>query len=149
MGKTVYEVEEFLKKPLELEKKVRDLEDHIASLKFIVEDTTTHLSPTAGRNPSKTSDSFEKVMLEIVTQEARLKEMKQAQMVARQGVESLISRIDKAKEREALRLRYVRGLKWDSVAYMLELDGHYIYNLRAKAMKSAEKIWEQQKVTYG
>ena len=64
MGKTVYEVEEFLKKPLELEKKVRDLEDHIASLKFIVEDTTTHLSPTAGRNPSKTSDSFEKVMLE-------------------------------------------------------------------------------------
>ena len=88
-------------------------------------------------------------MLEIVTQEERLKEMKQAQMVARQGVESLISRIDKAKEREALRLRYVRGLKWDSVAYMLELDGHYIYNLRAKAMKSAEKIWEQQKVTYG
>ena len=149
MGKTVYEVEEFLKKPLELEKKVRDLEDHIASLKFIVEDTTTHLSPTAGRNPSKTSDSFEKVMLEIVTQEERLKEMKQAQMVARQGVESLISRIDKAKEREALRLRYVRGLKWDFVAYMLELDGHYIYNLRAKAMKSAEKIWEQQKVTYG
>ena len=42
MGKTVYEVEEFLKKPLELKREIRAEEDHIASLRSIVDDRTTH-----------------------------------------------------------------------------------------------------------
>ena len=100
MGKTVYEVEEFLKKPLELKREIRAEEDHIASLRSIVDDRTTHLSHTAGRNPSKNNDAFENVMLEIVEAEKDLEEKRQKLTYSRRLVEALINQMPGEKERQ-------------------------------------------------
>ena len=53
MEKRAYGVEEFLSRPKQLEEEIRGDIDHIASLRSIVERTTTQMSFTAGRNPSK------------------------------------------------------------------------------------------------
>ena len=45
-------VEEYLGQYLKIEDEIQSEKEYIASLKAIVENTTTHLSFTAGRNPS-------------------------------------------------------------------------------------------------
>ena len=57
-------IEEFLSRPLELEKEIRNDIDHISSLRSIVENTTTKLSLTGGRNPSRKEKAFEAVMMQ-------------------------------------------------------------------------------------
>ena len=59
MEKKVYGIEEFLSRPKTLEEEIRRDIDHIASLRSIVEKTTTQMSFTAGRNPSKNEKAFE------------------------------------------------------------------------------------------
>ena len=47
------EIQEFLGRYLDAAEKIRSEKDYVASLRSIVENTTTHLSLTAGRNPSR------------------------------------------------------------------------------------------------
>ena len=143
MGKTVYEVEEFLKKPLELKKEIRAEEDHIASLRSIVDDRTTHLSHTAGRNPSKNNDAFEKVMAEIVEAEKDLEEKRQKLTYSRRSVEALISQMPGEKERQILRYKYLKGLQMGNIRYIMELPKSTAYDLLAAAMRQASKIFRK------
>ena len=62
-------VEEYLGQYLKIEDEIQSEKEYIASLKAIVENTTTHLSFTAGRNPSKDNGKFENTMLDIVEAE--------------------------------------------------------------------------------
>ena len=68
-------VEEYLGQYLKIEDEIQSEKEYIASLKAIVENTTTHLSFTAGRNPSKDNGKFENTMLDIV--EAEMAESRQ------------------------------------------------------------------------
>ena len=80
MEKRAYGVEEFLSRPKRLEEEIRGDIDHIASLRSIVERTTTQMSFTAGRNPSKDKKMFETVMIQIAEEETAL-EKKQKRLV--------------------------------------------------------------------
>ena len=66
------EIQEFLGRYLDAAEKIRSEKDYVASLRSIVENTTTHLSFTAGRNPSKTTDKLENTMIDIVEEERKL-----------------------------------------------------------------------------
>ena len=141
MEKTVFEVEEFLKRPLALKQEIRAEEDHIASLRSIVDDRTTHLSHTAGRNPSKNNDAFENVMLEIVEAEKDLEEKRQKLTYSRRLVEALINQMPGEKERQILRYKYLKGLQMGNIRYIMELPKSTAYDLQVAAMKQASKIY--------
>ena len=143
MEKKVYGIEEFLSRPKTLEEQIRRDIDHIASLRSIVEKTTTQMSFTAGRNPSKNEKAFEKVMIQIAEEEVAL-EAKQKRLVEMKlEVENLIKRIQNKRQQAALRLYYLQGLKWEEVAARLNIYGHYIYNLRDAAIRSAGKLLQE------
>ena len=138
MEKKTYGVEEFLSRPQRLEEEIRGDLDHIASLRNIVENRTTHLSFTAGRNPSKNEKVFENVMIQIAEEEQRLEEKQKHLVGLKLEVESLISQIPKKEHREILRYRYIKGLEMTEIRSIMYLAKSTGYDLLSAALQSAE-----------
>ena len=67
---------EYLSMPKALREEILCDLDNLAAMRSVVEDCTTHLSFTAGRNPSRNKDTFENVMLEISVEEEKIEAKK-------------------------------------------------------------------------
>ena len=145
MEKKSYGVEEFLSRPQRLEEEIRGDIDHIASLRSIVENRTTHLSFTAGRNPSKNEKAFENVMIQIAVEEKRLEEKQKRLVELKLEVENLISLLPKKEYREILRLRFIRGLQMAEIQDMMDLPKTTCRELRKRALRSAEVVFRGKK----
>ena len=91
--KSIMTVEEYLGQYLKIEDEIQSEKDYIASLKAIVENTTTHLSFTAGRNPSKDNGKFENTMLDIVEAERKYNEKLRDLGLKQAEIANLISRV--------------------------------------------------------
>ena len=137
MEKKIYGVEEFLSRPMKLEEEIRGDIDHIASLRSIVEKTTTQLSFTAGRNPSKNEKTFENVMIQISEEEEALEEKKKELVSAKVAVEDLISKVPDLKQRKVLRLKYISGMTMAEIMDILDLPRTTCRSLRDKAFAAA------------
>ena len=124
---------EFLSRPLELEKEIRNDIDHIASLRSIVENTTTKLSLTAGRNPSRNEKAFEATMLEITEEERKLENKVLLLAELKKKNEELICSLDNPRYRRVLRMHYIDGLTWQAVAERLNVTERHAYYLSKKA----------------
>ena len=140
MEKKIYGIESFLSRPMELEEEIRRDIDHIASLRSIVEKTTTHLSFTAGRNPSKNEKAFENVMIQISEEEASLAEKQKQLVECKMEVENLINCLPKQEHRELLRYKYLEGLEMSEIRDAMLLAKSTGYDLLSNAMASAEQF---------
>ena len=139
MEKKIYGIESFLSRPMELEEEIRRDIDHIASLRSIVEKTTTQLSFTAGRNPSKNEKAFENVMIQISEEEAALTEKQKQLVECKMEVENLINCLPKQEHRELLRYKYLEGLEMSEIRDVMLLAKSTGYDLLSNAMASAEQ----------
>ena len=140
MEKKIYGVEAFLNRPKALEEEIRGDIDHIASLRSIVEKTTTHLSFTAGRNPSKNEKAFESVMIQIAEEEKKL-EAKQKRLVElKLEVENFINSLPKKEYSMILRYKYLNGLDMPSILAIMHLTKTTGYDLLSDALKTATKL---------
>ena len=145
MEKRAYGVEEFLSRPKQMEEEIRGDIDHIASLRSIVEKTTTQLSFTAGRNPSKNEKAFESVMIQIAEEETSLEKKQQHLVEMKLEVENLISRIPQKEFREILRYIYIRGLRMPEIQELMVLPKTTCRELRKRALHAAEMIFREKK----
>ena len=141
MVKKVYGVEEFLSRPKTLEEEIRGDIDHIASLRSIVEKTTTQMSFTAGRNPSKNEKAFENVMIQIAEEEKRLEEKQKRLVEVKLEVENFISRLPKKNHRTFLRLKYVSGRDMPEIRDIMGLPKTTCHDLQENALSAARKIY--------
>ena len=141
MEKKTYGVEEFLSRPQRLEEEIRGDLDHIASLRSIVENRTTHLSFTAGRNPSKNEKVFENVMIQIAEEEQRLEEKQKHLVELKLKVENFISRLPKKEYREILRHKYVEGMEMATIRAAMHLAKTTCYDMLADALRSASQLY--------
>ncbi len=145
MEKRAYGVEEFLSRPKQLEEEIRGDIDHIASLRSIVEKTTTQLSFTAGRNPSKNEKAFESVMIQIAEEEAALAK-KQKQLVdLKLEAEDFINQLAKKEYRTFLRLRYISGYGMPEIREIMNLPKTTCFDLQINALVAAEEKYLHEK----
>ena len=126
-------VMEFLSRPRELEKEIRNDIDHIASLRSIVENTTTKLSLTSGRSPSRNERAFEETMLEITEEERKLENKVLLLAELKKKNEELICSLENPRCRRVLRMHYIDGLTWRAVAERLNITERHAYYLSKKA----------------
>lgn len=126
-------IEEFLSRPLELEKEIRNDIDHIASLRSIVENTTTKLGLTAGRNPSRNDKVFEETMLEITEKERKLEDKYLRLAELKKKNEELICCLENPRYRRVLRMHYIYGMTWQAIAERLNVTERHVYYLNRKA----------------
>lgn len=141
MEKRAYGVEEFLSRPKRLEEEIRGDIDHIASLRSIVERTTTQMSFTAGRNPSKDKKMFETVMIQIAEEETALEKKQKRLVEMKQEVENFIRGIPNEKQQKMLRLKYIKGLSFPDIRRIMDLGKTNTYKLYKKAIDAASKIY--------
>ena len=144
MEKKIYGVEAFLNRPKALEEEIRGDIDHIASLRSIVEKTTTHLSFTAGRNPSKNEKAFESVMIQIAEEEKKLEAKQKWLVELKLEVENLISLLPKKEYREILRYIYIRGLGMPEIRELMDLPKTTCRELRKRALRAAEFVFREK-----
>ena len=131
---------EYLEQPKLLQEEIFKDQDNIASMRSIVEQCTTHLSFTAGRNPSKNKGAFEDVMLDITEAEAKLEEKIHRYEALMIKVTMLIGKLDDPDLRKLLRLRYLEEKPWDEVASSVGVSESHIYLLHRKALTEFEKF---------
>ena len=141
MEKRAYGVEEFLSRPKQMEEEIRGDIDHIASLRSIVERTTTQMSFTAGRNPSKDKKMFETVMIQIAEEETALEKKQKRLVEMKQEVENFIRGIPNEKQQKMLRLKYIKGLSFPDIRRIMDLGKTNTYKLYKKAIDAASKIY--------
>ena len=141
--KSIMTVEKYLGQYLKIEDEIQSEKDYIASLKAIVENTTTHLSFTAGRNPSKDNGKFENTMLDIVEAERKYNEKLRDLGLKQAEIANLISRVPDERLKKLLRLRYIEGMSMKETADELGLTSTHIYVLHSRAIKMVEKILNQ------
>ena len=142
MGKKSYAVEEFLERPKRLEEEIQGDIDHIASLRSIVERTTTRLSFTAGTNPSKDDKAFEKVMAQIADEEKNLAEKKFRLVEVKLEVEELINKVPDKRQRAFLRARYIACKEMPTISRMMDLPSSTCRDLRKRALTAVAREYE-------
>ncbi len=131
-------VKEYLSRPKELKEEIRCDLDNLAAMRSIVENCTTHLSFTAGRNPSKNKDAFEDVMIGITEEEERIRE-KVAELAALQvDVLRLISTLKDHNQQTVLRLRFVNEMTWPEIAKTMSLSKRYAMQIQQEALQELE-----------
>ena len=140
------EIQEFLGRYLDAAEKIRSEKDYVASLRSIVENTTTHLSFTAGRNPSKTTDKLENTMIDIVEEERKLSVKLHELALVQASVINVIRKVSDAKMQKLLYCKYVDGMKMNEIAEELDISRPGAYILFGNALKAAESIYSSQTV---
>ena len=138
MEKKNYGIEEYLSGPKRLEEEVHKKEDHIASLRSIVERTTTILSLTAGRNPSKNDKQFESIMAEVADEEKVLADLRQQLLNLQQEIERFIDSLESKDHRVFLRLMYIRGKTMKEIRSIMGLPKTTCFDLQRRALHEAE-----------
>lgn len=133
-------VEEYLGQYLKIEDEIQSEKEYIASLKAIVENTTTHLSFTAGRNPSKDNGKFENTMLDIVEAEKCVEEKMKKFGRKQAEILDLVRRVPDKKAGKVLWCRYIEGMRFEEISDSISLSTTQIYRLHRKGLREAEKI---------
>ena len=118
--------------------------DNLASMRSVVEDCTTHLSFTAGRNPSRNKDTFENVMLDITAEEEKIEAKKLKLIELSKDILLLIRKLPEKKHQDVLRLRYINGLDWREVAQEIGVGEDYVFLLHRDALAAFETVFSEE-----
>lgn len=65
-----------------------------------------------------------------------LKEERLEKVRCYQGIESQIRQMENEDEQEVLRLRYIKGLKWEEVALKMNYSWKQVHRIHSSALKS-------------
>ena len=127
-------VKEYLSQPKELKKEIRRDLDNLAAMRSVVENCTTQLSFTAGRNPSKNKDSFETMMIRITLEEGKIRAKieKLAELEIR--ILKEIHKLNDTDQEAVLRLRYLEELPWNIIRKELGLGKSHVYSVHRDAL---------------
>ena len=135
------ETRAYLKSYLRAKNDIQNAKDHLASLRSIVENCITHLSFTAGRNPSVDKGKFENTMIDIVEEERKTQEKIQELGVLQKDIENLISLVPDQKQRDVLRYKYEQDLPWDRIIQLVDTSDRNIYRIHDMALQAAAEIY--------
>lgn len=137
-------VKEYLSGPKALREEILCDLDNLAAMRSVVEDCTTHLSFTAGRNPSRNTDTFENVMLDIAAEEEKIEAKKQKLCEMVEEILGLILKLPDQKYQKVLRLRYIFYYDWKKVSEEMCIGEDYVFTLHRDALAAFEELMQEQ-----
>ena len=133
-------IKEYLSRPKELKEEIRCDLDNLAAMRSIVENCTTHLSFTAGRNPSKNKDAFERTMIRITEAEEKIEEKKDRLTALQVEVLDKISLLEDKNQKAVLRARFIEGLSWRKIEETVHITKRHAIRLQQQGLKELEKL---------
>jgi DNA-directed RNA polymerase specialized sigma subunit len=121
-----------LKQYIWIQDNIKYLEDKLEELKTTAANTNTKLSDMPKGSPSK--DSLANIVCKIVeVQEKVNKEVEKGYQKMKE-IEKSIENLDE-REKRLIRLRYIKGLKWEKICVEMNYSWRQIHRLHAGILK--------------
>ena len=136
---------EFLSYPEKLRKEIACDADHLAALRAIVSDCTSHLSFAGGHgNPDSRRDRFENIVTEITEEQAHLDEKLRLLAEAEKDALDVIRLVPSAESRSYLMMRFVKGMAPCEIAEELHTGKTTVFRMQRDALKAADCVLQQR-----
>ena len=136
---------EFLSYPEKLRKEIACDADHLAALRAIVSDCTSHLSFAGGHsNPDNRRDRFENIVAEITEEQANLDEKVQLLAEAEKDALDVIRLVPLSESRSYLMMRFVKGMAPCEIAEELHTGKTRVFRIQRDALHAADCVLQQR-----
>ena len=136
---------EFLSYPEKLRKEIACDADHLAALRAIVSDCTSHLSFAGGHsNPDSRRDRFENIVAEITEEQAHLDEKVRLLAEAEKDALDVIRLVPLSESRSYLMMRFVKGMAPCEIAEELHTGKTRVFRIQRDALQAADCVLQQR-----
>lgn len=136
---------EFLSYPEKLRKEIACDADHLAALRAIVSDCTSHLSFAGGHsNPDNRRDRFENIVAEITEEQANLDEKVQLLAEAEKDALDVIRAVPSAESRSYLVMRFVKGMTPKEIGQEVHVGRATVFRMQRDALRAADCVLQQK-----
>ena len=136
---------EFLSYPEKLRKEIACDADHLAALRAIVSDCTSHLSFAGGHsNPDNRRDRFENIVAEITEEQAHLDEKVRLLAEAEKDALDVIRLVPSAESRSYLMMRFVKGMTPKEIGQEVHVGRATVFRMQRDALQAADCVLQQK-----
>ena len=136
---------EFLSYPEKLRKEIACDADHLAALRSIVSDCTSHLSFSGGHsNPDSRRDRFENIVAEITEEQAHLDEKVRLLSEAEKDALDVIRLVPSAESRSYLMMRFVKGMTPKEIGQEVHVGRATVFRMQRDALQAADCVLQQR-----
>ena len=136
---------EFLSYPEKLRKEIACDADHLAALRSIVSDCTSHLSFSGGHsNPDSRRDRFENIVAEITEEQAHLDEKVRLLSEAEKDALDMIRLVPSAESRSYLMMRFVKGMTPKEIGQEVHVGRATVFRMQRDALQAADCVLQQR-----
>ena len=136
---------EFLSYPEKLRKEIACDADHLAALRSIVSDCTSHLSFAGGHgNPDSRRDRFENIVAEITEEQAHLDEKVRLLAEAEKDALDVIRLVPSAESRSYLMMRFVKGMTPKEIGQEVHVGRATVFRMQRDALQAADCVLLQR-----
>ena len=136
---------EFLSYPEKLRKEIACDADHLAALRAIVSDCTSHLSFAGGHgNPDSRRDRFENIVAEITEEQAHLDEKVRLLSEAEKDALDVIRLVPSAESRSYLMMRFVKGMTPKEIGQEVHVGRATVFRMQRDALQAADCVLQQR-----
>ena len=136
---------EFLSYPEKLRKEIACDADHLAALRAIVSDCTSHLSFSGGHsNPDSRRDRFENIVTEITEEQAHLDEKLRLLAEAEKDALDVIRLVPSAESRSYLMMRFVKGMTPKEIGQEVHVGRATVFRMQRDALQAADCVLLQR-----
>ena len=136
---------EFLSYPEKLRKEIACDADHLAALRSIVSDCTSHLSFAGGHgNPDSRRDRFENIVAEITEEQAHLDEKVRLLSEAEKDALDMIRLVPSAESRSYLMMRFVKGMTPKEIGQEVHVGRATVFRMQRDALQAADCVLQQR-----
>ena len=136
---------EFLSYPEKLRKEIACDADHLAALRAIVSDCTSHLSFAGGHgNPDSRRDRFENIVTEITEEQAHLDEKLRLLAEAEKDALDVIRLVPSAESRSYLMMRFVKGMTPKEIGQEVHVGRATVFRMQRNALQAADCVLLQR-----
>lgn len=136
---------EFLSYPEKLRKEIACDADHLAALRSIVSDCTSHLSFAGGHgNPDSRRDRFENIVAEITEEQAHLDEKVRLLSEAEKDALDVIRLVPSAESRSYLMMRFVKGMTPKEIGQEVHVGRATVFRMQRDALQAADCVLQQR-----
>ena len=138
-------VKEFLSYPEKLRKEIACDADHLAALRAIVSDCTSHLSFAGGHgNPDSRRDRFENIVTEITEEQAHLDEKLRLLAEAEKDALDVIRLVPSSESRSYLMMRFVKGMTPKEIGQEVHVGRATVFRMQRDALQAADCVLQQR-----
>ena len=136
---------EFLSYPEKLRKEIACDADHLAALRSIVSDCTSHLSFAGGHgNPDSRRDRFENIVTEITEEQAHLDEKLRLLAEAEKDALDVIRLVPSSECRSYLMMRFVKGMTPKEIGQEVHVGRATVFRMQRDALQAADCVLLQR-----